>query len=150
MINVQEATTKELVEFYNDNADKPVKKFTNRAKAEARVEALIEELEDGTQEPDIFDASKTKVKKAVEKVEKATRSLSEAIVESWKVEETRVKRSERSAVRVGRLEYPSVRKAFVELDLPLKEHISFRMKLKAEGKLKAYNTTWTIIPLNYD
>jgi transcription elongation factor Elf1 len=43
-INVAEATTAELVAFYNDHAASPVKKFSDRATAEKRVNALIETL----------------------------------------------------------------------------------------------------------
>ena len=43
-IDVKTASTKELVEFYNANAVSPVKKFRDRATAEARVTALLETL----------------------------------------------------------------------------------------------------------
>ena len=36
MLDVKKATTKELVEFYNDHTDKPVVKFRDRATAEKR------------------------------------------------------------------------------------------------------------------
>lgn len=153
-IDVKAATTKELIEFYNDNSDKTVKKFANRTTAENRILALMEEMDD-EHEVDIFDAGKKKkaVKSAVADVEKAVSSLSDAIAESWKDPETREKRSQRSAVKVSGTQYGSVRKAFTELGLPAGECIGFRIRLKAAGSLKskkAYGKTWTIIPLNYE
>lgn len=44
MIDIKTATTAELVAFYNDHAEKPVKKFADRKTAERRVAALIETL----------------------------------------------------------------------------------------------------------
>ena len=161
---VAAAETKELVAFYNENAATPVKKFANRAKAESRVIALIDEMEADLEatEVDTFDASTKTARHTGKQANKATkaainstgkRTLSEAIAESWKVDETREKRSQRSAVKVSGKEYPSVRKAFIALDLPAGECITFRIKLKAAGTLKgkeAYGKTWTIIPLNYE
>lgn len=43
-INTKTAKTSELVAFYNAHSDKPVKKFTDRATAEARVTALLKTL----------------------------------------------------------------------------------------------------------
>lgn len=43
---IQAATSAELIAFYNThNAEKPIKKFTNRETAEKRVLALVEDLE---------------------------------------------------------------------------------------------------------
>lgn len=44
MLNIKTAKTAELVAFYNEHADKPVKKFVDRATAEKRVAALIATL----------------------------------------------------------------------------------------------------------
>jgi hypothetical protein len=45
LTQIQAASTAELIAFYNlHNADKPVKKFTNRETAERRVLVLVEEL----------------------------------------------------------------------------------------------------------
>lgn len=44
MIDVQNATTKELVAFYNEHSESPVKKFADRKTAERRVQFLIEQL----------------------------------------------------------------------------------------------------------
>lgn len=70
---------------------------------------------------------------------------SAAIAQSWTDPEVKAKRSERHAVRVGKQEFRSVRQAFVELKLPLNEHIKFRMQLKAAGKLNAYGHNWLVI-----
>jgi hypothetical protein len=41
-MDVKTATTKELVEFYNKHSETPVKKFKDRATAEARVQAVLD------------------------------------------------------------------------------------------------------------
>lgn len=72
-----------------------------------------------------------------------------AIQKTWEDPEVKAKRSQRHAVRVvkgkRRYEFRSVRAAFVELDLPLKEHIRFRMALKAAGTAEAYDAQWEVI-----
>lgn len=40
--NVQTATTAQLVEFYNDHAESSIKKFRDRATAEARCQAILD------------------------------------------------------------------------------------------------------------
>jgi len=206
-INIHEAKTKELVEFYNKYADKPVKKFSSRAVAERRVAELMagpktkdEPTDDG---PEIFTdergLSKTDVQlkrtygfthcphcgvhlengvgedgqevngeiihHALRQFEclgcggefgpkvrhkKHSASRSEAIAKSWEVPETAIKRAQRSAVKVDDETYRSVRQAFVALGLPMKMHIAFRMELKEKGKVKAFDHSWKIVPLNYN
>lgn len=79
----------------------------------------------------------------------AKQALSEvrsaAMVESWANPEVAAKRATRHFVRVDGVEYRSVRAAFLALNLPLKEHIKFRMELKAEGQLNAYRRSWEAI-----
>ena len=42
--NVQTATTAQLVEFYNDHAESSIKKFRDRATAEARCQAILDAI----------------------------------------------------------------------------------------------------------
>lgn len=72
----------------------------------------------------------------------ATRSA--GIAKSWENAEVAVKRSTRHIAVVDGHEFRSVRQAFVAFQLPLNEHIKFRMELKAAGKLEAYGKTWEV------
>jgi hypothetical protein len=47
-MDVKTATTKELVDFYNKHSKTPVKKFKDRATAEARVHTVLDELKTKT------------------------------------------------------------------------------------------------------
>lgn len=80
---------------------------------------------------------------------KSSVARSEGIADSWRDEEVRAKRCKRDGVRVisktRNMDFRSVRQAFLELDLPLKEHIKFRMELKAAGELNRYDLQWKII-----
>lgn len=73
------------------------------------------------------------------KYDKAVRSA--AVAKSWEDPAVQAKRAERHGVKVsgGKLngvqEFPSVRKAFLALALPLSRHIKFRMTLKEHGEL---------------
>ena len=42
IINIAEAATSDLLAFYNEHAERPIKAFRNRAQAEERVRDLIE------------------------------------------------------------------------------------------------------------
>lgn len=142
MIDIKNATTKELVEFYNAQVIKhdmcnPVKKFSDRKTAERRVGELIAELEaDG-------------LTAATPQEAEIAQKRSTAIAKSWEDKAVHAKRRQRSAVEVDGVQYRSVKQAFEALKLPLKEHIQFRMQLKAEGKTRCYDRQWKIIPLNY-
>lgn len=145
-INVSEATTKELVEFYNEHSGgRPIKKFSDRNTAEMRVNLLIkvmrEEAEDAA-------GITPEAPAPVNDDELATRR-STAIAKSWEDKAVHAKRRQRSGVEVDGVSYRSVRAAFVALDLPLKDHINFRMLLKATGKQKVDGRQWKIVPLNY-
>lgn len=62
-------------------------------------------------------------------------SSSVAVAESWKDGEVAAARATRHGVLVDKVEYPSVKAAFIELGLPLGTHIRFRLELKACTKL---------------
>ena len=71
------------------------------------------------------------------------------IAESWQREDVRRARTTRHAVRVTSAEgltatYRSVREAFVNLHLPLGQHIKFRMKLKAAGAAMFDDLTFVV------
>lgn len=105
IINVAEATTKDLVEFYNAHAEKPVKKFADRKTAERRVNELLATL---------------------------TPTEPEAPVEPTPTPTTGKKA--KAAVKVdGKGEYSSLKVAFEELGLQMGVHQGFRKALKAEG-----------------
>jgi hypothetical protein len=133
MIDTKTATVKELVEFHNKHADKPVKKFANAATARKRVDALIK-----AKGLDGAKAKKAKAPKAPRTPavpEETVKRRSAAAANSWSDPSVRAKRTKRHKVKVaGKGEFVSVRKAFEELNLPLSKHIRFRKDLVAEGK----------------
>lgn len=123
VIDIESATTAELVAFYNKRTGSSIKKFQDRATAEKRVRALM-------------DAAEPK--------------RSQAIAESWRDPAVAEKRKQRSGVLVDGVEYNSVRAAHVALDLPLKDHIRLRMLLKeANGPLEVDGREWVVVPKNY-
>jgi hypothetical protein len=68
-----------------------------------------------------------------------------AIAKTWQDEAVKAKRITRNGVKVDGKIYRSVRQAFVELDLPLKMHIKFRMELKEAQSLEWADKKWEII-----
>lgn len=73
-------------------------------------------------------------------------TLSESISKSWADPEVAAKRVLRHCVAVeGVGHFRSVLKAFQSLHLPVSKHIKFRMELKAKGKAKFGDYTFTII-----
>ena len=133
MINVQTATTAELVAFYNAHANKPVNKFADRKTAERRVNELMAGIK----------FSKPSAKKAAALADKAPKKdhgpRGEKIAASWQDKRVAAARATRHAVRDtdprgGQGSYRSVREAFMVLALPLGQHIKFRGALKASGK----------------
>jgi hypothetical protein len=137
MINVQTATTAELVAFYNAHANKPVNKFADRKTAERRVNELMAGIK----------FSKPSAKKAAALADKPAAApkaaptnpdRGAAIAASWQDKAVAQARATRNGVRVkapngGEGNYKSVREAFVILALPLGQHIKFRGNLKAAG-----------------
>ena len=120
-MNISTASTAELVAFYNEHADRPIKKFADRETAERRVAALM--------------AAFKPVKKAVSG---SVKNRSASIAHSWQNKKVAAARAARHGVVVrtpdGKTsEYKSVRTAFVILALPLGQHIRFRGALKASG-----------------
>ena len=147
-INVSEAKTSELVEFYNEHSQsRAITKFSDRKTAEMRVELLLKVMREEAEDAGLIAPQKEVVEKTDDETPNADRSS--AIAKSWTNKETHAKRCQRSAVEVDGVQYGSVNKAFIALGLPSKEHIAFRGILKEAGTTKAYDRTWKIVPLNY-
>lgn len=75
-----------------------------------------------------------------------SKARANGVAESWKNPEVAAKRAQRNAVEVDGVQYRSVRAAYLALELPLKEHIQFRMLLKENGQLENYGRVWKIVP----
>lgn len=155
MIDVKNATTTELVAFYNKHADKQVKKFQDRVTAERRVSELLATLTNfAPPSPPRVAAAQEDSQPALHPIATAIGSESggkkgraannnEAVRKSWELDHVRAARSARHGVKVewtgddgvlNRAYYKSTFKAFVALGLPLAKHTTFRAKLKKEGK----------------
>lgn len=86
------------------------------------------------------------------KTPKQSATRSEGIARSWTDPKVAAKRSERHGVEVKPKGEPwmyfgSVRKAYLELGLPLSGHIKFRIHLKEKKTLKENGRTWKVVPL---
>jgi colicin import membrane protein len=136
--------------------------MVSREEQEAEAAAQAEEAKrvaKGSKQPKAGSATKAKAPDApkAKRVAKGSKpegaspdvARSEAIAATWTDKDVAAKRAQRSAVEVDGVRYPSVRQAFIELKLPLKEHILHRMLLKEAKKLTDYGRSWKIIPLNY-
>ena len=163
---IQAAPTKTLVTFYNIHSGrKAIKKFADRATAEKRVAALIAdnaELEvvllDGLDARGELAADAKVVeaqapKKAPKKApsqpadpESTAAKISAGVARSWADPDVHAKRTTRNGVTVNDQQYKSVREAFEDLGLPMSRHISFRLVLKAEGKVTdGEGRVWVLI-----
>lgn len=60
-------------------------------------------------------------------------SVAEAVSDTWKNPDVRTARQTKSSVEVDGVEFGSVLKAFVALELPVPKHQKFRLALKASG-----------------
>ena len=114
-MDVKNATSQELVDYYNKHSGKPpIKKFSSREVAEKRLSEII-------------GAKQAKVSK------EPSGSISDGVKASWADPAVKASRSVKHRVSVAGTEYNSVHAAFTELKLDLKKVISFRAKLKAAG-----------------
>lgn len=164
--DVVNASSADLVAWYNAHSGKPaITKFSDRKTAEKRVASMIMEGSakpaHKEEKPAPVPAQKEEKPKKPAKEEKPApqrdyapdmdtrEKMSAAQRESWKEDEVRAARCERSAVNVDGVDYRSVGQAFEELGLPAGKMVAFRMKLKEAGKLKEFDHKWEIIPLNY-
>lgn len=142
---ITEMITSEMVAEYNKLTGKSIKKFSDRKTGErqlasARQTAETKKLFQGTA------ASKPSAQPIAAHKEKATPkpkskpvprvnidSRSTAVAASWTNKAVAASRAMRTNVSVSGTVYRSVKEAFEKLDLPLGQHIKFRMELKAEG-----------------
>jgi predicted nucleic acid-binding Zn-ribbon protein len=200
LINVSEATTTELVAFYNSivAADKQIKKFADRKTAERRVAELVASLPvaevAGFNAPEApagevapegvrvcphcgDTGSLYHVDDCAANTDKTYRQLrdadfeagefwcvacgghsgapvifpakstarAEGVARSWQDAEVAARRAVRDKVEVDGALFKSVAAAFKALGLPMKEHISFRMSLKAAGSTRCYDRNWKIV-----
>lgn len=132
MKNIDDMTIKEMVAEYNALTGKSIKKFASRAAGEKQLAKARKAMKDGLKaSPEVIE----KVKK-MPKVNVGKRSIAEGVADTWTDPHVAAKRSERHGVIVnGTTQYRSVRAAFLDLGLPMKDHIKFRINLKAKGKL---------------
>ena len=100
-----------------------------KAKAKAKVKAKAENKKPAAKEK-APTSDETRISQS-----KATRM-------SWKDPAVRAKRTERTKVRVGGVEYKSTEAAMVALKLPTNNVIKFRMELKESGR-KTYSHNGT-------
>lgn len=105
--DINAATGPQLVAYYNQHADQPVKKFSDLRTARRRVQQLIKEKQLETQ------------------------PRGAKIKASWANPRVASARKERNGVFVRGHEFRSVSAAFKRFDLPLSKVVKFRMALKA-------------------
>lgn len=143
-IDVKTAKTSELVAFYNEHAEKPVKKFATRAKAEERVAALLANLAPAAPSaPAPTEAPAAPKAPADPEATHAKRAAGTA--RSWQDPVVAAMRSKRYGVTVDGQEFRSVAQAFGALNLPMSRHIKFRGELRDAGKLTDDDgRVWTI------
>lgn len=138
--DVQKAPLKDLIAFHNAHCDedKVVKKFKNRKAGIMAVADLIAEKGlDG--EPAVAPPEGEEKPEAAPAGSDGHR---EAVRKTWDDPEVRRKRGIRRACEVDGVYYSSVRNAFVALDLPLKDHIPFRARVRNELTVVEYEMTW--------
>jgi hypothetical protein len=133
-MNLSTATTAELLAFYNEHANKPVARFSDRKTAERRVNELMAAIKFSKPSP-----KKAAALAAVTEPRASNPDRGAAIAASWQDKAVAERRAQRHAVRVqapngGEGNYKSVREAFMILALPLGQHIRFRGALKAAGR----------------
>ena len=155
------ATTAELVEWFNAHAESPVKKFADRKTAERRVLALLAEGVKAVKVEVDHSAANKRIAAAMPKLKTAKASSasrnveraadngssedrSAAVAATWMNPDVAAARSVRDHVLVNDAWHVSVRQAFIDLGLPLNEHIKFRAQLKRSRKAEAYGFKWSI------
>lgn len=158
---LEAASTKDLLAYYNHFAGKNITKFSSRAAGLKQCDAYAVDERDGSYycphcggNASITNAGPegtvagdergfcyecgTEFWLATGKIYNApaaSASRSASIAASWADPEVRTERSVRTRVLVDGVEYRSVAQAFAKLGLSMGAHIRFRMDLKAAGKL---------------
>lgn len=125
---IASSSTKDLVAAYNEMAvalgEREVNRFADRKTAEKRTAAIL--------------ARYTEAFPAVE----VKRTAAEGIAESWNNPEVAAKRLTRNKVVVDGEEFGSFRKAWAACGFDDKDHIKFRLVMKAEGKVEVSGKTF--------
>lgn len=120
-MEVNTASTAELVAFYNKHSEKPIKKFADRATAEKRCQAILDDIKNKNQTAHKM-ASDKKPPASKRDTDKQLKSACTVVVIDGKG-----KRSEPEWHR-------SVLKAFETHGLPINKHKEFRKELKKSGR----------------
>lgn len=140
---VSNFTMAELTAIHNKLTGSSIKKFSDKATAVERVERDLEESEVPVYEAGSAPAKKAKAEKLPVDPETKHANLSAGVAKSWADPAVRAQRSKRHGVKVDGVEYTSVLKAFIALELDEKEHRAFRKEVKASAKpIKRYGKTW--------
>ncbi len=149
--DIKTLSTAELVALYNKhNPSAPVKKFQDRATAERRVQAILDQampkpsLAEYRASPDLAKAippnalaernpERLPLHKLLERDGSFAASRAAAIAASWAKPEVAAARASRHHVLANGTEYRSTQAAFRALHLPMAKMIPVRMELKAKG-----------------
>ena len=140
-MNVNTATTAELIAKYNELTGKNITKFSSREAGERQVLKAMDAAaaaKTGVRVVRITDMAPTQPSTKKPKQPKQPKQPSDrgaAIAASWKDPKVAAKRAERTHVKASGQIYRSVREAFEALGLPLSKHIRFRMELKSVHEL---------------
>lgn len=130
MKKIDDLTTAEMVAEYNALTGKAIKKFSSRAAGEKQLAAARSAQPQPTSEKKQMTTKETPIAPKSEK-----RSV--AISESWSKKDIAEKRARRDNVLVeGVGTFRSVCEAFKKLNLPMNQHIKFRMTVKHDGSGK--------------
>jgi hypothetical protein len=157
--NTSDADIQEMIELangperlaaYNKFTGKDTSKFASTKKGIAQtVKAAIAyrdslcDAEDAVDAPVVDEPTQPTRKPSKPTTVHAKRA--EGVARSWQDADVRARRSARHSVIVNGEQYRSVRAAFKALNLPLKEHIAFRMLLKEQGKMNEYGYKWKLV-----
>lgn len=163
MRDLSEMTMDELLDIYNANSDKKVKKFSDKPTALRRTAALLDSLASPIEmEPPVVEEEDPMVDDAIaesilveyedesgEVCRSSSILISEAVKKSWENPKVAEKRSQRSMVRVDGVEFSSIAAAFTKFNIPHTKLGKFRKELKELERMDAFGKSWVIVPLNY-
>ena len=130
-MDVKNATTAALIEFYNKHSEKPIKKFADRATAEKRVQAIVDAL--AAKAPAAAPKGEGEKKEGTKKprAERKEKEPKETGPRKSTVLVTPLAKGNKKGEQSS---YRSVYDAFEKLGLPINQHKKFRKELKANGK----------------
>ena len=150
-------TGSQLVEWYNNHANKPVSRFASRGVGIRRCEEMLaalafdrpEEPASAAPVPQPVEAPPTQERKMNEMTDTATAARgpvsqetrdkqAAAMRASWADPETRAKRTQRMGVFVPQTDetYTSMAKAFEALGLDMRYHVKVRGQMRESGTVE--------------